>query len=80
MTARILLSSLVLASTLGVAACASTSGPHPSYTEELDRLTDDCRERGGILSPIPGATTGRVQTDYACQINGGATRIPNRNN
>jgi|GEM_PF-177625 len=80
MTARILLSSLLLASSLGLAACAGSSHPQPSYTEELDQLTATCRERGGILVPVPGATTGRVQTDYACQITGGGTRIPNRPN
>ena len=72
MTARILLSSLLLAASLG--ACAST-GSHPTYGQELDQLTADCRERGGILSPIPGAQTGRPQTDFACEIRGGASRL-----
>ena len=73
MTARILLSSLLLAAALS--ACATTPGSRPTYGQELDRLTADCRERGGILSPISGAQTGRPQTDYACEIRGGASRL-----
>ncbi|WP_428151060.1 hypothetical protein [Brevundimonas sp.] len=76
MTARILLSSLVLAASL--AACAGTPRSSPTYGQELDQLTDDCAERGGILSPISGAQTGRPQTDYACEIRG-ATRLTPRN-
>ena len=75
MTARILLPALLLAASL--AACAGSPRSHPSFSEELDRLTADCRERGGILAPIPGATTGRPQTDYVCEIRGGASRIRN---
>lgn len=73
MTARILLPSLLLAASL--AACAGTPRSHPTYGQELDRLTADCRERGGILAPIPGATSGRPQTDFACEIRGGASRL-----
>lgn len=77
MTARILLSSLVLAASL--AACAGTPRSHPTYGQELDQLTEDCAERGGILSPIPGSQTGRPQTDYACEIRGGASRLTRGN-
>ena len=73
MNARILLPSLLLAASLS--ACATGSGPHPSYGQELDRLTADCRERGGILSPISGAQTGRPQTDFTCEIRGGPSRL-----
>lgn len=75
MTVRILLSSLVLGAALGVSACAGTPHSRPSFGEELDQLTADCRERGGILAPIAGATTGRPQTDYVCEIRGGASRL-----
>lgn len=73
MTARILLSTLILAASL--TACAGTPRSHPSFGEELDQLTADCRDRGGILSPIPGATSGRPQTDYVCEIRGGTSRL-----
>ena len=73
MTARILLSTLVLAASL--TACAGTPRSNPTYGQELDRLTAECRERGGILAPIPGATSGRPQTDYACEIRGGTGRL-----
>ena len=78
MTARILLSSLLLASSL--AACASGPRTNPTYGEELDQLTAECRQRGGILSPISGAHTGRPQTDYVCEIRGGASRLTSRPN
>lgn len=77
MTARVLLSSLVLGAALAMAACATSPGPANSYSQELERLTADCAERGGILSPVPGAASGRPQTDYVCEIRGGASRIGN---
>ncbi|WP_298158241.1 hypothetical protein [Brevundimonas sp.] len=77
MTARILLPSLLLAAAL--AACAGTPRSSPTYGQELDQLTADCTARGGILSPISGAQTGRPQTDFACEIRGGASRL-NRSN
>lgn len=73
MTARILLSSLLLAASLS--ACATGSGRQPTYGQELDQLTADCRERGGILAPVSGATSGRPQTDYVCEIRGGPSRL-----
>lgn len=61
---------------LATAACASgPGGRFSTYSEDLDRLTEDCRARGGVLTPIPGASTGRPSTDYACRITGGASRI-----
>ena len=75
MTARVLLSSLAA---LAAAACASPPGPPSNYSQEMDRLTADCAERGGILSPIPGATSGRPQTDYVCEIRGGGSLIRDR--
>lgn len=79
MTVRILLSSLALGAALGVSACAGTPRSQPSFGEELDQLSADCRERGGILAPIPGATSGRPQTDYACEIRGGTGRLTRGN-
>lgn len=59
------------------AACSTTGGGGPnSYRAELEELTANCRERGGILTPSPNPSTGRPQTDYFCEIRG-ATRIPN---
>lgn len=77
MTARILLSSLVLAASL--AACAGTPRSSPTYGEEMDQLAADCRERGGILSPVSGAQTGRPQTDFTCDIRGGPSRLTRGN-
>lgn len=73
MTARILLSSLLLAASLS--ACATRPGSRLTYGQELDKLTADCTERGGILSPISGAQTGRPQTDFTCEIRGGPSRL-----
>ena len=46
---------------------------HP-YTQ-LRQLEADCTARGGILTPTQ-QQTGRPQTDNACRITGGASRIP----
>ncbi|MFC5344963.1 hypothetical protein ACETK8_03035 [Brevundimonas staleyi] len=80
MAVRILVSSLVLGAALTTAACASGPRTHPTYGDELDQLTAECRERGGILSPVAGAQTGRPQTDYVCEIRGGASRLTSRPN
>ena len=64
----------VLVAPLALAACAS-GRPLPTYQQDMDRLDAECRARDGILTPT-GAQTGRPQTDYACRITGGATRIP----
>lgn len=59
---------------LGLTACA-TDHPLPTYQQEMDTLQAECTARGGILTPT-GRETGRPQTDYACKISGGASRIP----
>ena len=83
MNARSLLPSVLLAATLasGLTACASTPRePRLTYQQEVDRLDADCRERGGILTLGSGASTGRPQTDYFCEIRGGGGRLtPGRN-
>ncbi|MBX9801533.1 MAG: hypothetical protein K2Y04_02075 [Caulobacteraceae bacterium] len=58
---------------LALSACASTAGSS-RYNDELQKLSDDCQARGGILSPS-GVQTGRPQTDNVCRITGGASRL-----
>jgi hypothetical protein len=58
---------------LALAACASTPGSS-RYSDDLQKLSDDCQARGGILSPS-GQQTGRPQTDNVCRITGGASRL-----
>jgi len=65
---------LVLAAPLALSACAS-GRTLPTYGQELKQLEADCNARGGILTPT-GSQTSRPQTDYACKITGGASRIP----
>jgi hypothetical protein len=65
---------LAAAALFAVAACAGGMGGD-SYSSELNRLTDDCRERGGILTPndltASGASvSGAPERDYVCKING----------
>jgi len=71
---RILILAAALASTLS--ACASTGEPREGYGQTTAELAAQCRERGGILVPTGRPSTGRPETDNACQINGGASRIP----
>lgn len=64
---------LTLATALG--ACATTQADGQNrYTADLDRLSADCRARGGVLTPNGSATSGRPELDYACRITG-ATRL-----
>jgi hypothetical protein len=72
MTRKILIS-LILAGA-GATACATAPAGENRYTADLDRLTADCRARGGVLTPNGSATTGRPELDYACRITG-ATRL-----
>ncbi len=58
---------------MAVAGCAPTTGGD-HYTNELQRLTEQCSARGGILSPT-GEQSGRPQTDNVCKITGGASRL-----
>lgn len=57
-----------------LAACGTTGGKS-QYQQDFDRLEAGCTERQGILTPT-GAQTGRPETEYACRITGGASRIP----
>lgn len=66
---------LVIAAAAIVAACA-TGRQNPTYAEELAQLEAQCRERGGVLTPLEGAIGYRPATDYACTIpGGGASRL-----
>lgn len=57
---------------LALGACASGSHEtRETYADALQKLTEDCRARGGILAPLPNATQVRPETDYACRVNGG---------
>jgi len=73
MTMRSLILVAVALPLLG--ACASSTGGVSSYQKDLDRLEASCKAREGILTPT-GLQTGRPETEYACTIIGGATRIP----
>ena len=57
----------------GVSACA-TNDTVNRYQQDLEKLEADCRELGGVLVPT-GGQTGRPETENACRITGGASRI-----
>lgn len=63
-----------LAALTALGACA-TAEPGPSYAEELSQLEADCRERGGVLTALPGAVGPTPATDFSCTIPGGASRL-----
>lgn len=60
---------------LALTACATTTTE--SYNDDLRRLSDDCKARGGILTPT-GVQAGRPEADNFCTITGGASRLPPR--
>lgn len=70
MRVLILAPTLLLLAAGGCATTATTS----SYNDELQRLSEDCTARGGILSPT-GQQSGRPNTDNVCKIAGGASRL-----
>jgi uncharacterized lipoprotein len=72
---RILILSAIVSLPL-LAACGTVNGPN-TYQKDMDALEAACTRSQGILTPT-GVQTGRPQTDYACKITGGATRIPPR--
>lgn len=64
---------IIVAAALGGCAATPSSAPN-ARVSDYDRLQESCRARGGVLTPIPGSTTGRVETEYACEISGPAPR------
>ncbi len=70
-----LLTTILLSGLLSglLAGCATPAGMRGETEEQ--RLSRECRARGGILVPS-GANTGRPQIDFVCQISGGARRTP----
>lgn len=70
------LSAVALA--LTASACASAGTGTSRYATELAELEQSCTARGGILIPAEvGRQTGQPQTEYACKINDGGTRLRN---
>lgn len=61
---------LVLGAAAILAGCASTTNAGPEREREYDRLVRECQERGGILTPIPGAYSPNEAANYACEIRG----------
>jgi hypothetical protein len=56
---------LILLGAATLAACASSGASGPS---EYETLSQECRANGGILKPIPGATSTNERANYACEI------------
>lgn len=57
----------------GCATTPAEDGRVPTYAQEMRELAEQCDARGGILTPIPGATGPRPANDYACEIRGGGS-------
>ena len=60
---------------LGLLALNGRAGaPNSRYAAEMERLETGCRDRGGILSPIPGARarSGSAAATHSCHVSGGA--------
>ena len=58
---------LAPAALLLLSACAGSAAN--GHVTQIERLSDDCEARGGVLAPT-GQTTGRVETEYVCKITG----------
>ncbi|WP_269220389.1 hypothetical protein [Brevundimonas vesicularis] len=68
---------LSAAAILPLLSGCGTMGATNTYQQELSALEAACTRDQGILTPT-GVQTARPQTEYACKITGGATRIPPR--
>lgn len=64
---------------LGLALSACSTAGTDAYGSDLQRLSDDCRARGGILVPT-SQQSGRAATDNVCEIRGGTARAPSGGN
>jgi hypothetical protein len=60
---------------LGLSLSACSTAGTDTYISDLQRLSDSCRARGGILAPT-GSQSGRAETDNVCEIRGGTGRAP----
>jgi len=59
---------------LALSACSTASGPN-RYDTDLQKLTEECRARGGILAPTGGQSSS-PRTDNVCEIRGQPARAP----
>ncbi|HEV2082218.1 MAG TPA: hypothetical protein VGR32_07155 [Brevundimonas sp.] len=64
------LRALASAALIATSACAGGMASDDRYSSELQRLTEDCRARGGILTPNSAQSSGAPERDFACKING----------
>ena len=70
------LTALTSIAVLGLALAACSTGPGTNgYFADQQRLVDDCRARGGILTPT-GQQSGRAAQDNVCEIRGQPARAP----
>lgn len=60
---------------LGLTLSACSTAGTDRYGTDLERLSADCRARGGILVPT-SQQTGRAETDNICEIRGQTGRAP----
>lgn len=54
--------------------CATPLPGEPERETDRQRLARECRERGGILQPTPGAVTGRPETENYCLMHSSPPR------
>ncbi|MBS0295682.1 MAG: hypothetical protein JSR45_05175 [Proteobacteria bacterium] len=63
--------SLALLATLTlVAGCASNPSPSADNNADYNRISESCKARGGMLTPIPGAHNANEAANYACEFRG----------
>lgn len=65
---RVMIAVIPVAAALMLGACAPTASGN-RYENEYQKLSEDCRARGGILTTT-GQQSGRPQLDNVCKISG----------
>jgi hypothetical protein len=58
---------LLLASVAILGGCASGANLGPS---DYEILLKKCQDRGGRLTPVPGANNANVNANYQCSVSG----------
>jgi hypothetical protein len=60
----------LLAALTLVAGCATGPNDKADNNADYNRISKSCQDRGGMLTPIPGAHDSNEAANYACEFRG----------